>query len=71
MTSRPATLGQLKESGWESVPVKEELRRNAIAKVAAGEERDDEPGDRGDGEHRHEPPDVRGAALPHPDTVPP
>ena len=37
MSSRPATLGQLKESGWESTPVKEELRRNAIAKVAAGE----------------------------------
>ena len=37
MTSRPATLGQLRESGWQSVPVKEELRRNAIAKVAAGE----------------------------------
>jgi magnesium chelatase subunit I len=37
MTSRPATLGQLKESGWESLPVKEELRRNAIAKVSAGE----------------------------------
>ena len=37
MTSRPATLGQLKESGWESVPVKEELRRNAITKVSAGE----------------------------------
>src|SRR5688572_471314 len=37
MTSRPATLGQLRESGWESVPVKEELRRNAITKVAAGE----------------------------------
>jgi len=37
MTSRPATLGQLRESGWESVPVKDELRRNAIAKVAAGD----------------------------------
>jgi magnesium chelatase subunit I len=37
MTSRPATLGQLRESGWESVPVKDELRRNAIAKIAAGE----------------------------------
>jgi magnesium chelatase subunit I len=37
MTSRPATLGQLRESGWRSVPVKEELRRNAMAKVAAGE----------------------------------
>jgi magnesium chelatase subunit I len=37
MTSRPATLGQLRESGWESVPVKEELRRNVVAKIAAGE----------------------------------
>jgi magnesium chelatase subunit I len=36
MTSRPATLGQLKESGWQSVPVKEEVRRNAGARVAAG-----------------------------------
>src|SRR5438046_2503345 len=35
--SRPATLGQLRESGWASVPVKEELRRNAVAKIAAGE----------------------------------
>jgi magnesium chelatase subunit I len=34
--SRPATLGQLKEAGWESVPVKEELRRNAAARIAAG-----------------------------------
>src|SRR5215203_4035228 len=37
MTSRPATLGQLRESGWESLPVKEELRRNAVAKIRAGE----------------------------------
>src|SRR6058998_2757644 len=37
MTSRPATLGQLRESGWESLPVKEELRRNAVAKISAGE----------------------------------
>jgi len=36
VTSRPATLGQLKESGWESVPVKEELRRNAAARIGAG-----------------------------------
>src|SRR5262249_42946702 len=36
MTSRPATLGQLRESGWESVPVKEEVRRNAAAKIASG-----------------------------------
>src|SRR4249920_3583866 len=35
--SRPATLGQLRESGWQSVPVKEEIRRNAIAKIQAGE----------------------------------
>ncbi|MDQ3146565.1 MAG: sigma 54-interacting transcriptional regulator [Actinomycetota bacterium] len=37
MTSRPATLGQLRESGWESVPVKEEVRRNAIGRIRAGE----------------------------------
>jgi magnesium chelatase subunit I len=35
--SRPATLGQLRESGWESVRVKDEVRRNAAARVAAGE----------------------------------
>ena len=35
--SRPATLGQLRESGWQSLPVKEEIRRNTIAKVQAGE----------------------------------
>src|ERR671932_2831013 len=33
---RPATLGQLRESGWESVPVKEEVRRNVAARIAAG-----------------------------------
>src|SRR5688572_606334 len=33
----PATVGQLRESGWTSVPVKEELRRNAIARIQAGE----------------------------------
>jgi magnesium chelatase subunit I len=37
MTARPTTLGELRSSGWESVPVKEEVRRNAAAKVAAGE----------------------------------
>ncbi|HEX5268111.1 MAG TPA: sigma 54-interacting transcriptional regulator [Acidimicrobiales bacterium] len=36
MTSRPATLGQLRESGWESVPVKEEVRRNAVRRIADG-----------------------------------
>src|SRR5213075_759370 len=35
--SRPATLGQLRESGWESVPVKKEVRRNAIKKVQDSE----------------------------------
>jgi magnesium chelatase subunit I len=35
--SRPATLGQLRESGWESVPVKEEVRRNAAARITAKE----------------------------------
>ncbi len=35
--SRPATLGQLRESGWESRPVKEEVRRNAIDRIRAGE----------------------------------
>ncbi len=36
MTSRPATLGQLRDSEWVSVPVKEEVRRNAAAAIAAG-----------------------------------
>ncbi len=33
----PATLGALRASGWQSVPVKEEIRRNAVARIAAGE----------------------------------
>src|SRR3954465_8803610 len=33
----PATVGQLRESGWTSAPVKEELRRNAVARIQAGE----------------------------------
>src|SRR3954449_6017258 len=37
MSSRPATLGQLQESGWQPLPVKEEVRRNAAARIAAGE----------------------------------
>ncbi|CAA9258243.1 MAG: Magnesium chelatase, subunit ChlI [uncultured Acidimicrobiales bacterium] len=36
MTSRPATLGQLRESGWESLPVKEEVRRNAARRITEG-----------------------------------
>jgi magnesium chelatase subunit I len=35
--SRPANLGDLRASGWESRPVKEEVRANAIARVSAGE----------------------------------
>ena len=34
--SRPATLGQLRQSGWQSVPVKEEVRRNAARRIAEG-----------------------------------
>ncbi len=37
MVDRAATLGELKASGWQSVPVKEEIRRNAVARIAAGE----------------------------------
>ena len=32
-----STLGELRASGWQSVPVKEEIRRNTVVKVAAGE----------------------------------
>lgn len=31
--SRPDTLKALKESGWESVPLRQELRRNAIERI--------------------------------------
>ncbi len=31
------TLGELKESGWESIPVKEEIRRNLIDKMKNGD----------------------------------
>jgi magnesium chelatase subunit I len=34
--SRPATLGDLRASGWESRPVKEEVRANAVTRVAEG-----------------------------------
>jgi magnesium chelatase subunit I len=37
MAARPTTLGELRDSGWESVPVKEEVRRNAAARIAAGQ----------------------------------
>lgn len=35
--NRAATVGQLRESGWKSHPVKEEMRRNAIARIADGQ----------------------------------
>src|SRR5919106_1762596 len=34
--TRPGTLGELRASGWESRPVKEEIRANALARIAAG-----------------------------------
>jgi magnesium chelatase subunit I len=34
---RPATIGQLRESGWVSRPVKDEVRENAIARIQAGD----------------------------------
>jgi magnesium chelatase subunit I len=36
-TDLPATLGDLQASGWKSVPVHEELRRNASRRIAAGQ----------------------------------
>lgn len=36
MTPRPSTLGALRASGWAPVPVKEEIRRNTAARIAAG-----------------------------------
>ena len=33
----PGTLGELRAAGWESLPVKEEIRRNAVTRIAAGE----------------------------------
>ena len=33
---RPTTLGELRASGWRSVPVKAEIRRNAAARIRSG-----------------------------------
>jgi magnesium chelatase subunit I len=38
MTDRPRTLGSLRQSGYRSVPVKRELRRNLIGKLRRGDE---------------------------------
>ncbi|HUE15911.1 MAG TPA: sigma 54-interacting transcriptional regulator [Planctomycetaceae bacterium] len=37
MSDRPQTLGQLRASGWKSVGVKREMRRNLLAKLRRGE----------------------------------
>src|SRR4249919_2864164 len=36
--TRPGTLGELRTSGWVSRPVKEEVRANAIARIAEGKQ---------------------------------
>ncbi|MGH9103145.1 MAG: sigma 54-interacting transcriptional regulator, partial [Acidimicrobiales bacterium] len=36
VSTRPATIGQLRDSGWQSLPVKEELRRSAMQRISAG-----------------------------------
>ena len=36
--SLPVTLGALRASGWQTIPVKEELRRNAVARISAGQQ---------------------------------
>ncbi len=37
MEPNPKTLGMLRESGWKSVPVRVEVRRNAIERIRRGE----------------------------------
>ena len=37
MEHKITTLGELKESGWKSVSVRSEIRRNAVQKIKAGE----------------------------------
>jgi len=37
LADRPQTIGELRQSGWESRPVKEEVRANAMVRLAAGE----------------------------------
>ncbi|HEX8032853.1 MAG TPA: magnesium chelatase, partial [Ktedonobacterales bacterium] len=37
-TSKPATIGQLRESGYRVHSVKDEMRKNLIHKMRAGEE---------------------------------
>ena len=37
MKPTATTLGQLKNSGWKSRSVKEEIRENSVARIRAGE----------------------------------
>ena len=37
-TPGPETLGALKSSGWTSVTVKDEIRRNAVERIRSGEQ---------------------------------
>ena len=34
--TRPGTLGELRASGWESRPVKDEIRANSLSRIADG-----------------------------------
>src|SRR5438876_11740326 len=38
ITTRPRTIGELRESGYKVLSVKEELRKNLIQKIRRGEE---------------------------------
>src|SRR5256884_8659627 len=38
ITTRPRTIGELRESGYRLLSVKEELRKNLIQKIRRGEE---------------------------------
>ncbi|MEO8163201.1 MAG: sigma 54-interacting transcriptional regulator [Ilumatobacteraceae bacterium] len=35
--NKPSTIGDLRSSGWVSIPVKEEVRHNAMSKIASGQ----------------------------------
>ncbi|MBN1213678.1 MAG: magnesium chelatase, partial [candidate division Zixibacteria bacterium] len=35
--NKPKTLGELKKSGWRSIGVKEEMRRNLLHRIEKGE----------------------------------
>ena len=37
MSSLPTTVGELRASGWVSVPVRQEMRRNAVARIRSGD----------------------------------